>query len=286
MRIPLLLTLAVTSLASAEPRWRFKPGDTLVWECRSEYEFSSDRTNKDGETRRVDSPTVETLTLEAAVEAVGDDGSARLRFKAAAVSIDAVWHDTGRRARWDSRKDRDVIPGFDRYAAIVGHEFSALVGPDGAIRELEGDAWPKTSVWKQADHRSLGEDHAAETAHDPTPARAWLDLVFATTPREKREWSAELRFPDPEPYAFRADGKDRAEGHDCRLVKFDSPEKAINGADVPKEDRRAGRAWFSEKAGVTVKAELSGRQEAERYRPGRFGQIRWTVVFRERKTGR
>ncbi|MBI2920745.1 MAG: hypothetical protein HYY18_06625 [Planctomycetes bacterium] len=282
MRLILFLALSLPAAAQDAPSWRFRAGDRFTWECRSEYTFSSMRT-RDGVTSRVTSPQVEALTVVADVESVGDDGAARLAFEVTALSIDAVWHDTGMRARWDSKEDKDVVAGFVRYAAIVGHRFRALIAADGAIRELDGGEWPKDRDLPRKKRTSQGEEKAADTARDPTPARTWLELMFATTPRREAAWEKLLVVPAPEAFAFAADGRDKAGPHDCARTKFGTRAKAEDGKEVPVENRKKGRSWWSGRMGAVVKAEVEGREEAVRYRPGEYGEVRAEVEMKKRE---
>ena len=286
MRLSLVLAalaLAPLDIAAEDPAWRFRPGTVFIWECRAESTFTSVRTFKDGVTRTVASPSVCTLTLSATVESVGDDGGARLAFEVTRVEMDALWHDTGARAKWDSRKDRDVVPGFTRYAAIAGHRFTALVGGDGEIREMKGSEWPAESDLPRKKNASQGEENAAATMRDPDPARTWLDLIFATAPRAGAAWSVSLNLPGTETLDASPGGRDRVDGAECAVVKLESPKEGKEAPPVSK--RRHGRAWFSASAGCLVKVELAGVEEAARYKPGSEQQIKWSASLKSRTEG-
>jgi hypothetical protein len=170
-----------------------------------------------------------------------------------------------------------------RYAALVGHRFEALVGPDGVIKELKKSEWPKDRDVAQSPDASLGEKRAAETTRDPTPARLWLDLIFATAPRAQARWAIRLVPRDAIEVEAAPDGRDRAGGMDCARTKFETPKRREGEReDVPAEKRLKGRSWFSAAAGATVKAEAEGREEAVRYREGAYGKIRWEVELKKK----
>jgi hypothetical protein len=275
---PYLLLFLIPALAHAgEPAWRFKPGTVFTWECRAESTFSSMRTFKDGSTRLVASPSSCTLTFQARVTAVGDDGSGRLDFEVKRVVLDATWHDTGAQAEWDSRTDKTVVPGFRRYAAMAGHRFSGLIGGDGKILELAGSAWPKTCELPPKERASKGEENAASTMRDPDPARTWLDMVFAGAPRAEKAWTVPFNVPGLLNMSAAPGGHARAQGTMCDVVALES------GKEEGKP--RKGRVWFAREPGCVLQSEMEGDEDAVRYRAGIDQRVRWTAKLTSREEG-
>lgn len=272
----LLLPLLALSAGADPPAWRFKAGDRHVYRCRASYDFTQTRV-KDGREVYCSAPQVEEMTLQATVLATGDDGAARIEFEVIAERIATTWADTGAEAEWDSAKDKDVCPGLERYAAKMGHRFTAVIGPDGAVRETKGARWPERSNLPAKERASKAERSAAETTRDPTSAEGWLQLIFGTTPREEAAWERTFDLPGAERFAFEPDGSEKVGAAACTRTAFETAEKKADGTEVPKERRRRGHSSFSRELGRMLEVELAGAEEAVRYKPGKLGRIEWTV---------
>lgn len=281
MRFTFFLLLLAGPAAADPPSWRFKTGDKLIYECRSAYDFTQTRV-KDGKEIFCSAPQVEETTLQATVLATGDDGAARIEFEVLAERIESTWADTGASCSWDSAKDKaEVCPGLERYAAIFGHKFTAVIGPDGKIRETSGAKWPKACRLAQKERASKGERSAADTTRDPTSAEAWLQLIFGTTPTGEEAWKRTFDLPDAEAFALKPDGQDKVGSATCMRVAFETEEKQPEGVVVPAERRRKGHASFSPASGRMLRVELEGAEESKRYKPGKFGRIEWKVELKK-----
>lgn len=280
LRTLLIALLAALPAAAEAPAWRFKAGEKLVFSCKAEYTFTQTRV-KDGKEIFCSAPQVEEMTLQATVLATGDDGAARIEFEVLAEKIDSTWADTGIRAVWDSATDKDVCPGFERYAVIFGHKFTALIGPDGAIRETKNAAWPKTCPLPCKERTSKGERSAAETTRDPTTPQGWLELIFGSTPQDKASWKRTWDLPDAEEFDAKAAGSDHAGGASCIATAFETAPKQPGGVEVPPEHRRKGKSSFSAATGRMMRVELQGAEEARRYKPGKYGRIAWNVELKK-----
>ncbi|MCC6741271.1 MAG: hypothetical protein IT452_19675 [Planctomycetia bacterium] len=276
MRALLLLPLLALPAAADPPAWKFRAGERYVYRCRASYGFTQTRV-KDGKEVFCSAPQVEEMTLQATVLATGDDGAARLEFEVVAERIATTWADTGAEAEWDSAKDRDVCPGLERYAAKMGHKFTAVIGPDGAVRETKGARWPERSNLPAKERASKAERSAAETTRDPTGAEGWLQLIFGTTPREEAGWERTFDLPEAERFVLKADGTERAGGAACLRTEIETAAKKADGTEMPKERRRRGSSSFARELGRMMKVELAGAEEAVRYKPGKLGRIEWTV---------
>lgn len=277
MKRRLLFLLLALPAAADPPAWKFKAGEKLVFACRASYDFTQTRI-KDGKLVYCSAPQVEEMTLQATVLATGDDGAARLEFEVLSEKIDSTWGDTGARAVWDSAKDKtEVCPGFERYAAIFGHKFTAIVGPDGAIRESKGAQWPVKTALAEKPRVSKGEESAAKTTREPTSAEGWLQLIFGTTPREEKTWTKTFDLPEPETFVMKPDGADKVGSAACVRTEFETDTKGPDGKEIPEERRRKGHASFSRETGRMMKVELEGAEEATLYKPGKFGRIEWKV---------
>jgi len=238
-------------------------------------------------------PQWETVTLQALVTAIGDDGAARIAFTVQAVRIETRFDDSGAHAIWDSAKSPTTeLAGFKRYEAVLGHRFEAVIGADGEIRELAGADWPAAAPARTAkvDER---EALAANVTHAPTPARAWLDMIFTLTPSGEDAWERSVEIPDAEILSLRADSPEQVAGYNCVRAKAKSRDRkhivaVPRGSDVGdialrmcRETAKTGHSWFSPKSGCMVKAELKASTESG----GTsiiFGDFEMTIELKDR----
>ena len=115
--------------------------------------------------------------------------------------------------------------GYLRWASMIGHKFDAVIGADGSVRELKDKDWPSDAT-KSADVPK-GETKASKDHLDPTSKQAWLELIFATAPRE-RAWVNEFHLPIPEKMDFAPDGREAVGAETCARVKFDTHLRRVN----------------------------------------------------------
>lgn len=340
-----LALLAVLALpAAAEPtRWKFRPGQTFTYECRSQFHFATFQLNArnpgqpqratgeaqdpPGDTgpdpdwekeldriRRLEiraalqtetdparraalqalldkqglittedvirvgvDPQWETVTLSLLVLAVGDDGSARVRFTVDAVRVETRFDDDGCHAEWDSRKSKDTpFAGFKPYEAMVGHTFEVVVAADGRIRESAGVAWPAPAAAGEQKDLPKRQARAANATHLPTPAKTWLAMIFTIMPTGDDQWQRTVELPESEVVSLRADAPELSNGYRCVRSKLRSRDRE-HAVDVRKlagmldadlalrmcrETQKLGQSWFSPVAGCTVKAEVKSSTEA------------------------
>jgi hypothetical protein len=208
------------------------------------------------------------------VVAVGDDGSARVRFTVQYVAVETRFETTGEHAEWDSRKKPSTsLAGFKRFEAQVGHSFEAIVGPDGSVKKMIGADWPKpAAAGKRGNER---EEFAAGATHDPTPAETWVGVLFSLAPPEKEVGTRDVFVMEKEPLHIHAEGVENAAGYVCSKLRIHSTDREVrvepdklnkdNDNDVQRRalelakfTRKRGHAWFSRKTGCVVKAELEG----------------------------
>ncbi|MBI2920380.1 MAG: hypothetical protein HYY18_04775 [Planctomycetes bacterium] len=340
-RTAALAVLALLALpVSAEPtRWKFKPGQTFTYECRSQFHFATFQLNarnkppeglRDGvestvpdttdwdkqldEIRRREirealasetdpgrraaltallnkqglittqevmelgvDPQWETVTLNLLVLAVGDDGSARVRFTVDAVRIETRFDDDGCHAEWDSRKSKTTaFAGFKPYEAMVGHTFEVLVAADGKIREMNRNAWPAPAPVGDQKELPKRQARAANATHLPTPAKTWLAMIFTIMPTGDDQWQRTVELPESEVVSLRADAPELSNGYRCVRSKLRSRDREhavdvrklaeMRDADLAlrmcRESQKLGQSWFSPIAGCTVKAEVKSSTEA------------------------
>jgi hypothetical protein len=303
----LAVALAPTACAG-DPAWQFKPGQTFTYECTSEFHYVMSAATQalagNGQSLEMgtttEDPQWEAVTLKATVLNVGDDGSARIQFEVVGVRIETRFDSSGDHAVWDSSKDKETdLVGYKQYQAILGHKFSAIIGPDGKTREIKMGEWPRIdTTGMKPNRKNEREERAAGATHRPTPTHAWLDLMFHTAPSDKAEFERTLRMPQDEKLAFRNDGSETVGKYACAKMAFRSPDKERGvkpedlkgkGGDVQdvamalvEATQKKGTVWFSRKAGCLVKVEMEGATEM-----GSGGSIirthfKWGVELKDR----
>lgn len=311
MRALAFAALAATVLAvpaAADPVWRFKPGQTYTYDCSTEWHYvnraASMAGNGESSGTTTEDPQWETVTLNATVVAVGDDGSARINFVVQAVKIETRFDSSGVHAEWDSTKNKATdIVGFKRYEAIVGHKFQAVIGADGSVKEIKNGSWPRENTeGLKALKKNEREEIAAAATHDPTPVEAWLNLVFATAPATGGEWQRTLKMPAEEKLGVKANGRESVgKHHSCFKSKWESigKNRAVKPADLKLDGpsdvadialalvnacEKKGDTWFSTELGCTVKVELEGATEHSSGRETLITSMKWGVELKGRGT--
>lgn len=280
--------LADDTAAARPGPWNFRPGQAYEYTCHTDFAYSNGsytRTYKNPcgsgnltETIEKSTKQSETIDLRATVKAVGDDGAARLTFEVLRAQVDATDGDSGVTVAWDSRTQKLPPEGYLRWASLVGHKFDAIIGADGAVRELKDPDWPTDAI--KSLNMPKAEIKASKDHHDPAAKKTWLELIFSTAPQQKA-WVNEFHFPIPEKMDFAPDGRERLDSETCPRVKFDTQEHPANPADaMPKERHKRGESWWSGRYVATWKAECRGVDEAKLYKPGLMGTIAWTVQLK------
>lgn len=301
------LTMAVPASAG-DACWQFKPGQTFTYELKSEFHYISrpmttaNRGFGEGGGTTTEDPQWEEIVLEAQVVAVGDDGAARINFTIARVRVETRFDSSGDHAEWDSTESKttDII-GYKRYEAILGHTFQAVIGADGAVREVKNGKYtrPETIGMKPL-KKNEREEKAATATHNPTEAEAWLNLIFGMTPETKAAWERKIMIPGEEVLSVMANGTETVGKYAaCAKSKMESKEKnrgvtekelELNGpsdlqrvaAAMVKASEKKGESWFSRKAGCLVKAELEGATEMSSAGQVIRTHIKWDVLLKER----
>ncbi|MCE9581997.1 MAG: hypothetical protein K8T20_05720 [Planctomycetes bacterium] len=302
----LLPSLALAALLTApafagDADWAFKKGQTYTYECKTEFHYVAvpvtatvngqtvrrgggftrgGTTAQAGGRRRGSSdPQWETIRLRATVLDVDKDGTAWVDFMVETVSIDTRFDDNGDRATWSSADRGQRIPtGYRKYAAIVGCSFEARITTDGTILELDRETWPQAPRLTDKEAASSGgnvrEENAASAAHDPTPARAWLSLIFSTTPDARDDWKRSIKMPFTEKLDFKPNGMDLVGKTRCVRSQFktskEARERVVEDTDPLRgqtleafsmsslrDSDKKGYNWFSRDYGVTMKAEMA-----------------------------
>lgn len=255
-------------------------------------------------------PQWEVVTLRATVLAVNKDGSAILDFCVEDVSIDTRFDDNGDRATWSSKVSATTdLPGYKKYEAIVGCHFGATIAADGTVLDLDTTRWPAgeaarapratTAVQEMQDapvtaaaartsarapsaaatRERARQVNAASASHDPTPAMAWLSLIFSTSPDRVEKWNRTLKMPFTENLDVSYGGKEPVGKIPCVRSKF----RTSKGARVqdPADERDIARAqtlesfsmeslrnaekkghnWFSRDYNCTIKAEMDSKAD-------------------------
>lgn len=306
------LLLAPPAWAGDGP-WQFKPGNTYTWDCTTEFHYlqqgmttalaGNGRGGQEGGTTTED-PQWETVTLKAVVLAVGDDGAGRLEFTVEAVHIKTRFDSSGDNAEWDSRRSNETdILAFKRYQALRGHRFTAVINPDGTLREVRKAEWPTidTAGMKPA-RKNEREERAAGATHDPTDPHVWLNLIFGTTPEARAEWTRTLKLPEDEKLACKSDNTEQVGKYLCARSKLKSSDKerAVKPEDVIvkggsggggvgdyaialcKAAQKKGTAWFSRQAGCMVKVEIEGATEQGDATQVTRTHFKWGVELKEK----
>ena len=141
----------------------------------------------------------------------------------------------------------------------------------GSRHVANPSAWRKVSV-------RLCEENPTRVPADShsTPARAWLSLIFSTTPDCRPEWNRTIRMPFTEKLDFRPSGMDLVGKNRCVMSKFKTSKEARqNDPEVIDAERvqtlesfsmsslrdadKKGYNWFSRDFGFTMKAEMSSQ---------------------------
>jgi hypothetical protein len=311
---PSLALAAVLFTAPAfagDPVWQFKPGQTLTYECTTEFHYLQQGMTVargghggTGGGTTTEDPQWETVTLKATVLAVGDDGAARLEFAVSAVHIETRFDSSGDHADWDSTKSKETdIVAFKRYQSILGHKFQAIVNLDGTLREVKNAEWGSVDTTGMKPlKKNEREERAASATHDPTDPHVWLALIFGTTPEGKAEWTKTLALPQDEKLAFKADNTETVGKYLCALtkVKSEDKERAVKPEDIVvkggsggggvgdyaialcKAAQKKGEVWFSREAGCLVKLKIMGATELMDAAVMTRTHFKWGVELKER----
>jgi hypothetical protein len=234
----------------------------------------------------------EVVQLTALVLAVGDDGSARVRFTVNAVRVEIRSGETGIRLSYNSATDKNTdYAGFKPFQALVGHVWTSLIDADGSVLESEGEAWPAAEAAPKAKKGDEKKANVARAAMPPTAARAWADMIFATAPDgklAKRTLNFGVRDETLEIQPVR---DEVARTHVC--LRSDLRTKArflqlggappVNASPARRAHQAAqiaekrGLGWFSRKSACTMRAELRGRGNYEAGRAVQSGDLGLTV---------
>ncbi|MCE9582190.1 MAG: hypothetical protein K8T20_06830 [Planctomycetes bacterium] len=241
--------------------------------------------------------------MTALVMAVGDTGSAKVRFTVDAIHIDTHFQTTGEHAEWDSAKSKTTpIGGFKAYEAVLGATFEVLVAPDGTITENKAAVWPKA---KPATTKGKARDEeAAAVTHPPTPALSWLQLIFTAVPSEGKDTERSLDLQEPQKYLLHPAGREATGNYQaCMKSKIESVDrkrlvdanklelnKAPSAEDVAlgmtKATEKKGSSWFSTAFGCMAKAEVKSSIEGVRGRDQLVTTLEWSVDLKDRGFGK
>lgn len=218
----------------------------------------------------------EAIDLKGTCTSVAADGVASWTFTVDAVSVETTV-ESGGKLKFDSRKDKECVKGFVRYAAIKGVTFTATVGADGAVLSCSLEAWPKECNIK-IDKSTTVKNSAANLFHDPTSPREWLELIFNTAPGKGKEWKRTLHIGNQEELDMRADGAETISGDSCARVKLETADQPKDAANrIPREAFKSGKVSYSKAAGCALKVDLKGGIVAEKSVLGVASQARWEV---------
>ncbi|GEM_PF-3298997 len=320
MRIESSFALAMAVLCApalaGDVAWKFKAGSTYTWEGTTEFHYTQEErpaptggtTFRAGPPTTVGDPQWETITLKATVLAVDPDGAGRLEFSVEAVHIETRFDTGGEHAEWDSSKSKETdVAGYKRYQAILGNKFVAVIGPDGAVRDVQGAEWARAAATVAETNKGTSnsiariEKAAAET-HDPTPPSVWLSLLFGTTPERKAGWTRALHLPQEETLSWRADNTEQIGPTVCAKVKLESVDKKrlVKAESVKVEKgsggnelgdfalalcqaaRKKGTVWFSRGLGCLVKADIEAATEYSDGLRLTLTHFKWGLELKER----
>ncbi|NUN49020.1 MAG: hypothetical protein HUU15_09355 [Candidatus Brocadiae bacterium] len=317
--------LALALPAHAEDRvWALEEGRTWTWICTSEFHYNAIpiTATVDGQTvrrggnggwssgsgsgrssnpGRSSDPQWETIVLRGTVIGTTPQGNARVEFFVVDAAIEVRFDSNGDHAAWDSRLSRTTdIPGFKKYEAILGARFEAHISPSGAIVAVVDDAWPlpepiatpapptaaqAARPLTKAERARAREVSAAEAAHDPTAAEAWVNMIFGLTPAAAAKSARDVRLPDYERLEATFGGKEPIGRISCVRTKFKSaetqpadprPAADLNAAndrivrvaartleqvsmDMLLAAEKKGHSWFSREHGCMLKSEMDAR---------------------------
>jgi hypothetical protein len=295
MKPTLLSTAFLASAASlalaGDPDWRFQKGQTYTYECKTEFHYvattftqevngqkvqrggtyTPGSNSRRGRRRPSSDPQWETIVLRLTVFDVDKDGNATLEGMIENVRIHTRFDSTGEEGLWDSKTAcKTDIPGFKRYEAIRGFRFGARVAPDGTVLAVEDAQYPEADRAPALPQAREGEQVAGEVTHDPTPAAAWLSMIFEMGP-DRGNWKRRLELPFVEKVEGRTDGKESVGNLVCVRTKLKTSEEAREpGPDRPivqsleqvtlnglREADKKGRSWFSREHALLVKSEMT-----------------------------
>lgn len=310
-----LSALLAAPAVAGDADWGFKAGQVYTYECKTEFHyvaipvmasvdgqmvrrgggFTPSGPSRPGSSGRRGSsdPQWEVVTLRATVLSVNKDGSAVLDFCVENVSIDTRFDDNGDRATWSSKVSPTTdLPGYKQYEAIVGCHFGATIAADGTVLDLDQARWPTavatpapvtTAVQREpqtkAEIARAREVNAASAAHAPTPAMAWLSLIFSTSPDRVEKWNRTLKMPFTENLDVSYGGKEPVGKIPCVRSKFRTTKGArVQDAADERDIARAqtlesfsmeslrnaekkGHNWFSRDYNCTIKAEMDSKAD-------------------------
>lgn len=298
-------TLATAALAAAlastacagDPDWSFKPGQTWTWECKTEFHYVAMplTTIVDGQvvrrgggfngggggtgaqsSGRSSDPQWEGIVLRGTVLNVNKEGTARIEFFVESVSIETRFDSNGDHAQWDSKTSPTTdLVAYKPFEAMVGFRFEATIAADGGLRELKNADWPPADPARPVAGKER-EERAASATHAPTPAEAWLNLIFASSPdRASGKYRKTIRIPQEQNVEARYDGKEQVGRISCVRTKLKmnpAPRRAETTIEVRNTrvartlesvsldlitgGEKRGHNWFSRDHACMIKVDL------------------------------
>ncbi len=264
MRTLVAVALAACLAGAEEGPWTFRKGDVLTYEAATVVEWTvAVATGTPPPPRPIQQRQEENVTIRLEVLSVDEAGNASLEGTFPAVRVENTA--PSGKVSWDSTKSKTTeFLGFKRYEALFGLKFTATVAPDGTV--LAAD---KAGTPDPAPTENTAKEHveaAALDMHHPTTPRAWLEMIFRSTPPAKNKLRRTVRFIEEESVEFKFDRNEQKDGRACAKLSFDTPDRdssirpeAVNGftwADpnaiawgTLRIGRKNGEAWFDRKAG-------------------------------------
>lgn len=294
-----LLALAVAVIAAGTARaedaaWKFQEGGVLTYEASTVVEWSvAFPATGTAPARAVQQRQEESVTIRLEVLKVDDAGNAQLEGTFPAVRVENTA--PSGKVTWDSAKSKTTeFLGFKRYEALLSVKFTATVAADGRVLAAE-----KAGTPDPAPTANTAKEHveaAALDMHHPTTPRAWLDMIFRSTPPPKNKTMRTLRFIEDESLEFKFDRNEQKDGRATAKISFDTPdrdssirEEAVLGFKFADPNaiawgalrigRKNGEAWFDRKDGALIRFEADSDVTVSWTQGSTSARMTWEIAL-------
>ncbi len=270
-RFAIALAVLAAGVARAEDAaWKFIEGGVLNYEASTVVEWSvAFPAGGPAPARAVQQRQEESVKIRLEILKVDAEGTAQIEGSFLSVRVENTA--PAGKVSWDSTKSKTTeFLGFKRYEALLSVKFTATVAADGRVLETTNAGTPDP-----APTANTAKEHveaAALDMHHPTTPRAWLDMIFLSTPPAKNKTLRTLRFIEAESLEFKFDRYEQKNGRAAAKISFDTPDRdssiredAVLGFQFADANaiawgalrigRKNGEAWFDRKDGALLRFE-------------------------------